>query len=225
MVRMSGTVATVSDNGQTRISTRGNFMAKSTSSTIEKTAVSAGAGGGAASSSPAAPMDPNRKRAIDQAVSQIERNFGKGSIMRLDDDPKLVIPGISTGAISLDLALGGRGIPRGRVIEIFGPESSGKTTPGPHRHRSGPEGRRRGGLHRRRTRARSLLVSAHRRGPGGIARQPARHRRAGPGNLRIARPLQRRRRGGHRLRGCPDPQGGNRRRDGRFARRPSRPGS
>ncbi len=73
-------------------------------------------------------MDAGRKRALDQAVSQIERSFGKGSIMRLDDDPSMVVPGISTGSISLDLALGGRGIPRGRVVEIFGPESSGKTT-------------------------------------------------------------------------------------------------
>lgn len=69
-----------------------------------------------------------RQKAIDQAVSQIERSFGKGSIMKLDDDPSLIQPGISTGAVSLDLALGGKGIPQGRVIEIFGPESSGKTT-------------------------------------------------------------------------------------------------
>jgi len=69
-----------------------------------------------------------RQQALDRAVSQIERNFGKGSIMRLDEDPSKVPPGISTGSISLDLALGGRGIPRGRIVEIFGPESSGKTT-------------------------------------------------------------------------------------------------
>lgn len=69
-----------------------------------------------------------RQKAIDQAVSQIERSFGKGSIMKLDDDPSRIPPGISTGAVSLDLALGGRGIPQGRVIEVFGPESSGKTT-------------------------------------------------------------------------------------------------
>ncbi|MBI1371583.1 MAG: recombinase RecA [Phycisphaera sp.] len=69
-----------------------------------------------------------RETALNQAVSQIERAFGKGSIMRLDDDPTLILPGISTGAISLDLALGGSGIPNGRVCEFFGPESSGKTT-------------------------------------------------------------------------------------------------
>ena len=69
-----------------------------------------------------------KSQAIDQAVSQIEKAFGKGSIMRLNDDPSRVPPGIPTGSISLDLALGGRGIPRGRVVEVYGPESSGKTT-------------------------------------------------------------------------------------------------
>ncbi len=69
-----------------------------------------------------------RTAALERAVSQIERSFGKGSIMRLDDDPALVPAGIPTGSISLDLALGGRGIPRGRICEFFGPESSGKTT-------------------------------------------------------------------------------------------------
>lgn len=72
----------------------------------------------------------NKERAqvLSRAVAQIEKTFGKGSIMRLDEDAYLNIPGISTGALSLDLALGGKGIPRGRIVEIFGPESSGKTT-------------------------------------------------------------------------------------------------
>jgi len=65
---------------------------------------------------------------LKRTISQIEKSFGKGSIMRLDEDAHLSIPGIETGALSLDLALGGRGFPRGRVIEIYGPESSGKTT-------------------------------------------------------------------------------------------------
>ncbi len=65
---------------------------------------------------------------LKRAVAQIEKSFGKGSIMRLDDDMMARIPAISTGALSVDLALGGRGIPVGRVIEVFGPESSGKTT-------------------------------------------------------------------------------------------------
>jgi len=74
--------------------------------------------------------DPNagRQQALDRAISQIERAYGKGSIMRLDDDPLNLPAGISTGSISLDLALGGRGLPKGRIVEVFGPESSGKTT-------------------------------------------------------------------------------------------------
>jgi recombination protein RecA len=74
------------------------------------------------------PISKEKTQALDRALGQIEKSFGKGSIMRLDEDAYLSIPGISTGALSLDLALGGRGIPRGRIVEIFGPESSGKTT-------------------------------------------------------------------------------------------------
>ncbi len=73
-------------------------------------------------------VDREKAAALDRALQQIDRNFGKGSIMRLDEEAYLNIPGISTGALSLDLALGGKGIPRGRIVEIFGPESSGKTT-------------------------------------------------------------------------------------------------
>ncbi|MBS1259320.1 MAG: Protein RecA [Candidatus Scalindua arabica] len=69
-----------------------------------------------------------KDQALDRAVSQIERQFGKGTIMRLGTDEKLDVPAISTGSLSLDLALGVGGMPRGRVVEVFGPESSGKTT-------------------------------------------------------------------------------------------------
>ena len=69
-----------------------------------------------------------KNQSLTNTLTQIERAFGKGSIMRLDEEAYLAVPGISTGALSLDLALGGRGIPRGRIVEIFGPESSGKTT-------------------------------------------------------------------------------------------------
>jgi recombination protein RecA len=70
----------------------------------------------------------SRKKALELALSQIEKQFGKGSIMKMDGSVKTDIDAIPTGSLSLDLALGVGGIPRGRVIEIFGPESSGKTT-------------------------------------------------------------------------------------------------
>ncbi len=69
-----------------------------------------------------------KDQALDRAVSQIERQFGKGTIMRLGTDEKLDVPVISTGSLSLDIALGVGGMPRGRVVEVFGPEASGKTT-------------------------------------------------------------------------------------------------
>ena len=68
-----------------------------------------------------------RKKALDMVLGQIERNFGKGTIMRLGDATRMKVETIPTGALTLDLALGG-GLPKGRVIEIYGPESSGKTT-------------------------------------------------------------------------------------------------
>jgi recombination protein RecA len=74
------------------------------------------------------PEAGKKDQALDRAVTQIERQFGKGSIMRLGTDQKLDVPVISTGSLSLDLALGVGGMPRGRVVEVFGPESSGKTT-------------------------------------------------------------------------------------------------
>ncbi|MDP3703887.1 MAG: recombinase RecA, partial [Candidatus Omnitrophota bacterium] len=70
----------------------------------------------------------NRLKALETTLSQIEKQFGKGSIMRLGQNTKLDIPALSTGSLALDLALGIGGVPRGRVVEIFGPESSGKTT-------------------------------------------------------------------------------------------------
>jgi len=70
----------------------------------------------------------DKEKALDMAIGQIEKEFGKGAIMRLGEKSGVDVPVISTGAISLDIALGTGGIPRGRVTEIFGPESSGKTT-------------------------------------------------------------------------------------------------
>jgi len=73
-------------------------------------------------------VDMDRNKAVDLAISQIERQFGKGSIMKLGGTEKIDVPVIPTGALSLDIALGVGGVPRGRIIEIYGPESGGKTT-------------------------------------------------------------------------------------------------
>ena len=73
-------------------------------------------------------MDENKKKALDQAFKQIEKKYGKGSIMKMGEAPRVAVEAIPTGAVNLDIALGIGGLPRGRVIEIYGPESSGKTT-------------------------------------------------------------------------------------------------
>ncbi len=73
-------------------------------------------------------MDPNKKKALDLAIKQIDKAFGKGTLMRLGDKEIEPIDAISTGSLGLDMALGIGGIPKGRIIEIYGPESSGKTT-------------------------------------------------------------------------------------------------
>ena len=73
-------------------------------------------------------MDENKTKALSFAIAQIEKAHGKGAIMKLGDSPKLALSTISSGALSLDLALGCGGYPRGRIIEVFGPESAGKTT-------------------------------------------------------------------------------------------------
>lgn len=74
-------------------------------------------------------MDDNKAKALAAALSQIEKQFGKGSIMRMGDgNVEMDIQTVSTGSLGLDIALGLGGLPRGRVIEIYGPESSGKTT-------------------------------------------------------------------------------------------------
>lgn len=73
-------------------------------------------------------MDPNKAKALDAAMAQIERQFGKGTVMRMGDQERVAIPAISTGSLGLDIALGIGGLPKGRIVEIYGPESSGKTT-------------------------------------------------------------------------------------------------
>ena len=76
---------------------------------------------------PEAPMS-DKKKALETAISQIEKNFGKGTVMRLGDRPEMNVEAIPTGSLALDAALGIGGVPKGRIIEIYGPESSGKTT-------------------------------------------------------------------------------------------------
>ena len=72
--------------------------------------------------------NPDKKKALETAIAKIERDYGKGTIMRLGDDIPVNVEALSTGSLSLDLALGIGGIPRGRIVEIYGPEASGKTT-------------------------------------------------------------------------------------------------
>jgi len=73
-------------------------------------------------------MDANKEKALTAALAQIDRQFGKGTVMRLGDKERVAIPSISTGSLGLDVALGIGGLPKGRIVEIYGPESSGKTT-------------------------------------------------------------------------------------------------
>lgn len=73
-------------------------------------------------------MDLNKQKALDAALGQIEKQFGKNTIMRLGDTPTLAVDVVSTGSLTIDIALGIGGLPKGRIVEIFGPESSGKTT-------------------------------------------------------------------------------------------------
>ena len=73
-----------------------------------------------------------REKALKLAIEKIEKDFGKGSIMKLGDKPSVSVEAIPTGALDLDIALGIGGVPRGRIIEIYGPESSGKTTLAQH---------------------------------------------------------------------------------------------
>ena len=72
--------------------------------------------------------DQNKLKALESAIAQIEKQYGQGAIMKLGDTTKMQVEAVPTGSLSLDLALGVGGIPKGRIIEVYGPESSGKTT-------------------------------------------------------------------------------------------------
>lgn len=73
-------------------------------------------------------MDENKKKALETAISKLEKNFGKGTVMRMGEKTDMSVEAVSTGSLNLDIALGVGGLPRGRIIEIYGPESSGKST-------------------------------------------------------------------------------------------------
>ena len=149
------------------------------------------------STGPVKPED--KKKALETALAQIEKNFGKGAIMRLGDDIPVNVEAISTGSLSLDLALGIGGVPRGRIVEIYGPESSGKTTLALHILASA---QKEGGevafidvehaLEPAYARALGVDIDSH---------LPAGHRRAGARDHGAARALRRARRRGRRLRG------------------------
>ncbi len=91
----------------------------------------------------------DKKTALETALAQIEKQFGKGAVMRLGQNQAMQVEAISTGSLGLDLALGIGGLPRGRIIEIYGPESSGKTTLALHCVARGAEKRRQRRVHRR----------------------------------------------------------------------------
>jgi recombination protein RecA len=99
-------------------------MAKAADKTVEKTRKSKPTKSGPATSA----AEKKRGKALDAALQQIEKNFGTGSIMKLAGDQIQSVKGIPTGALSLDIALGGQGMPKGRICELYGPEGSGKTT-------------------------------------------------------------------------------------------------
>ena len=100
-------------------------MTKTAKSTGETTRKSKPINTGSAATGP---VDKKRDAALDAALQQIEKNFGTGSIMRLAGEQIASVKGIPTGALSLDIALGGQGMPKGRICELYGPEGSGKTT-------------------------------------------------------------------------------------------------
>ena len=160
-----------------------------------------------------------KQKAMGVAVSQIERQYGKGAIMRLGDRQSLDVPVIPTTSMSVDYALGVGGVPRGRVVEVFGPESSGKTTLALHLV---AEAQRRDGVA-------AFIDAEHALDPeyakklgvdvdNLMVSQPD-SRRAGARDRRDPHPLGRAGRRRRRLGRGPGPEGRARRRDGRFPRR------
>ena len=122
----------------------------------------------------AAAMADDKKRAIETAMQQIERTYGKGSIMRFGDNTVSNVEAISTGSLALDLALGIGGLPKGRIIEIYGPESSGKTTLALHVLAQAQKAGGEVGVHRRRARARHRPMPARLASRSRICSSPSR---------------------------------------------------
>ena len=122
------------------------------------------------------PSAADREKALETALAQIDRQFGKGSVMRLGSDERAPVEIIPTGSIALDVALGIGGLPRGRIVEIYGPESSGKTTLTLHAIANAQQARRHRRVHRRRARARPRVRQEARRRHRRAARLAARHR-------------------------------------------------
>ena len=164
-------------------------------------------------------LAPSEARRSTPRSCRSRSSSGRGSIMKLARPQRQQVDFIPTGSIALDLALGVGGIPRGRITEIFGPESSGKTTVCQHVIAEAQKRGRRGGVHRRRARAGSGLRPRVRRQRRRAAREPAGHRRAGARDHRDAHPLRRHRRRRRRLGGGPRAPRGDRGRDGRLVRR------
>ena len=206
--------------------TRNSNKSSSRSSTMAKTSSARSKSRSAKAPTPeskAAAELLKQNTTLQTAVAQIEKQFGEGAIMPLGVDKRGPIEGISTGCLSLDMALGGRGIPRGRIIECFGPESSGKTTLALH---VVAQAQRKGGIA-------AFIDAEHALDPTWakklgveletlLVSQPV-FRRRGDADHRDAGQVQR---GGHhrgRLGRGPGSQGGTRRRDWRFACRPAGP--
>ena len=147
-------------------------------------------------------MNEEKSKMLKLTTDQIETKFGKGSIMKFGEGGHdLNIGVIPTGALPLDAALGIGGVPRGRIVEVYGPESSGKTTLALQILAEAQAHGRHRRVHRRRTRARPGLRRAPGRGHRRGAHLPARHRRAGARDLRHAGAFGRHRLHRHRL-GC-----------------------
>ncbi len=161
----------------------------------------------------------DREQALDTVLGQIERQFGKGAVMKMNDQAQVAIGAVSTGSLSLDVALGVGGLPRGPHRRGLRPGVVGQDDARLPRDRRGAAPGRHLRVHRRRAFDGPGVREADRRQHRRPPRLAAGHRRAGARDLRAARPLGRARRRRDRLGGRADAEGGDRGRDGRLARR------